>query len=121
MVVASGADGFSNRGDHVFDLTTRERVARAVATLVYYHKDGGSWAAAGLLQAEAPALMRWLSSGPDRTLKDRVLTLIESDLRDRYDEDVARRLHRTLLSALNDAGVAAREAETPHLRRGTSA
>src|SRR4051794_25925475 len=88
MVVPPGEKGQASipiRADHPFDLSVRERVARAVATLVYYHKDGGSWAAASLLHGEAQPLQRWLSSVHDDGLKARVLALIEADLRERYD------------------------------------
>src|SRR5438067_547240 len=57
-----GQDGVPIRGDHPFDLLTRERVARAVAMLVYYHKEGGSWGAANLLDEEVRPLQAWLSS-----------------------------------------------------------
>jgi hypothetical protein len=93
---------------------TAERVARYVATLVYYHVDGGSWTASGQLLAEAADLCVWLSSG-DEGSRPRVLALVESGLWVRYDEAVALRLHAALLRALDDA--AAREAETPRLHR----
>jgi hypothetical protein len=95
-----------------------ERVARCVAMLVYYHRDGGSWAASQLLHEEAPALGSWLSScGPEGSLRARVLSLILSDLRDRYDEAVARRLHGVLVRSLEEVAGAACEAETPRLDR----
>jgi hypothetical protein len=109
-----GRDGMPIREDHPFDLSIRERVARAVATLVYYHKESGSWAAASRLHEEALPLQVWLSSGSDEGLKVRVLALIEAELRERYDEAVARSLHQALVRSLGDA---AGPEETSHRNR----
>src|SRR4051794_18205692 len=67
--------------EHEAGRALQERVARCVATLVYYHKDGGSWAASGLLHAEAAGFTAWAaSSGPGAELEVRVLASIEGEL-----------------------------------------
>jgi hypothetical protein len=98
--------------------TAEERVARCVATLVYYHRDGYSWQGAKLLHAEAAGFTAWVaSSGPGDDLAGRVLASIEAELHDRYGAEDAGRLIRDWRRALGDAAGAAREAGTPHLHR----
>jgi hypothetical protein len=96
-----------------------ERIERCVSMMVYYHADGYSWSGANLLHEEAPALLRWLSSsGLGEDFRGRVLGLVERDLCRRYGREIAGRLNRALLRALEDAAEKVREASTPHLHRG---
>ena len=86
------------------DREFRERVERCVATMVFYHRDGGSWAASGVLAEEAWALATWCGS-PERApaTREAILGTLRGELNDRFGDDVGRRVHVEFVRALDDA------------------
>ena len=78
-----------------------ERLARCVATMVYYQGTGWSWAGAQLLWEEARDLRSWAArAGVDQA---RLVSPLETELSDRFGPDVGAKLQREFLRALHDA------------------
>src|SRR4051812_1773000 len=72
-----------------------ERLARCVATMVYYEADGWSWDAAQFLWEETQSLLEWAeSAGGWEAAEAAVLGPLEAELVARFGPARGARLHR---------------------------
>ena len=78
-----------------------QRLARCVATMVYYHKDGWSWSGAKLLDEEAADLSRWAEqAGVEDGLSDLILPPLEQEMTERFGTKLGPRLAAEFRKAL---------------------
>jgi len=81
-----------------------ERVARCVATMVFFQGDRQSWAGVQLMREETRSLLDWAAqSGSRERLAEFILKPLERELSDRFGLKDGHRLQQEFLRSLRDS------------------
>jgi len=82
----------------------QERLARCIATMVYYHKDGWSWNGAKLMDEESRSLADWVARlGIGEGVSELILRPLDQELTERFGAELGLRLGCEFRRAMGEA------------------